>query len=249
MTSVRRLGGPMAGAALAAVLISACGVTSSTPPATNSTSPPASKSPAHHHRRSKRLAAYRIAGVSTASVTLKGGHHGTITVPSSVPVYFEGARLPAAGWLYTGERVRVVGTTSLPSLLELLPTAAGTIQQVSSSTLVVTTAKHKQVTVSLPSTYPSGDTVDVGQPLEVGAHVAILATRSKPPRLLGLAGMPTLVHGTLVSKSGSAIVASVGGKDTASLPFLGPPQRLAHLAAGQTVTVLESSAGAPLAAQ
>lgn len=249
MTSVRKLGSRVIGAATAAVLMSACGFTSSTPPATNSTSPPAGKSHARHRRKAHRLAAYRVVGVAASSLTLKQGHHTAVSVSTSVPLYFEGARIPATGWLHAGERVRVVGTTAAPSLLELLPTATGTIQQASASTLVVTTAKHKSLTVSLPSTYPAGDTVDVGQPLGVGAHVAILATRSHPAGLLGLAGVPTPVHGTLVSKSGSTIVASVGGKDTASLPFLGAPQRLAHLAAGQKVTVLESSAGTPLAAQ
>ena len=249
MTSVRKLGGRVVGAAMAAVLMSACGFTSSTPPATNSTSPPSGKSHAHHRRKTGRGAAYRVVGVAASSLSLKRGHHAAITVATSVPVYFEGARVSVSGWLHTGERVRVVGTTSSPSLLELLPTAAGTIQQASASSLVITTAKHKSLTLSLPSTYPSGDTVDIGQAVAVGAHVAVVATRSQPAALLGLADVPTVVHGTLVSKSGSNVVVSVGGKNTPSLPFLGPSQRLTHLAAGQKVTVLESQAGTPLAAQ
>lgn len=249
MSSVRRIGGRVAGAALAAVLMSACGFGSSAPAAGHSSAPPAGKTHAHHRRATRRQAAYRIVGVTASSVTLQRGHRAQVTVSTTVPVYFEGARVSAGGWLRTGERVRVVGATSSPSLLALLPTAIGTVQQASSHTLTITTAKHKSVTVSLPSTYPTGDTVDVGQAVAVGSRVAVLATRTKPAALVGLAGVPTVVHGTLVSKSGSTVVVSVGGKDTAPLPFLGPSTKLAHLTAGKKVAVLETPAGAPLAAQ
>lgn len=205
--------------------------------------------PAHHHghaAHARRGGVLRITAVSGSQVSLSHGRHHT-TAPTSLAVYFEGARV-SASWLHAGERVRRVGTAASPTALELLPSVAGTVQQVSSAAITVRTAKGKTVALALPSPVVSAN---LTWPPAAGTKVALVAgpapTNGQQPIAFGIAAQPSVAHGQFVSRTGSKVVVAINGHDSASIPFLGAAARLAKLKPGQTLTVWDSAAGQPLA--
>lgn len=233
-------------ALLSLTILTGCGIGGSSTPSANA---PAATHTGHHHKPHKHpkkhaVRAYRVTTVAATGITVKAGPH-TYTVPVTVPVYFEASPVSEATWVKSGERVKLLGGTTSPSAMVLLPSAQGTVSSVSAQSITLSTAAGKSLTLSLPASLLS---TDIATPLKTGQALAGLTVKGSSSRtLVGVATRPTVTSATLVSVTGHTVVVALNGKNSAPLPFLGPQRLLGKLTAGRTIKVLLGLNGVALA--